>query len=249
MNEETESDSVTQQLQNKVDKIQLINAISKIPALTPPLRQEETGARDIALVQALSVNPRIADLFLEIRGLEYDNKSKQYVQVTRPIMNIEGAYRFCKLLKRLSQEIEWATYSEEELPLRIIHYFEENIPYFLFYGQKKDITILQKFSNELIIDPNGNIVNRQIFVKTTVIKYHEENDYDLHPSDFNYIISLLQNFIDTAFHKSKQGKYINTLGRTYGEDILKKALDTEKAMETKRGGFLEKFNPFPRDRR
>lgn len=206
MSEEQQvEETTTQKLQNKVDKLKLLNLTSNIHALTPPNIKEEDSSRDIALVKSLSVSPRIVELFLEIRGLEYDPKERKLVQITTPIMNIDGAYRFCKLIKRLAEEIEWASYSEEEIPQRIVHYFEENIPYFLFYSDL----------------------------------------YELQPSDFNYIISVLQNFIDTAFHKSKQGKYINTLGRTYGEDVLKKALDTEGRRPTKREeGFLAKYNPF-----
>lgn len=199
-----EEQSTTQKLQNKVDKLKLLNLTSNIHNLSPPVKQEEGTQKDIALVGALSVAPRIAELFLEIRGLEYDLKTKKFVQITRPIMNIEGAYRFCKLIKRLSEEIEWSSYGEEELNTRIIHYFEEAIPYFTFYSDK----------------------------------------YDLDPSDYIYVSSVLQNFIDTSFHKAKSGKYINTLGRTYGEDILKKALDTEGRPGKRDEGFLSKYNPF-----
>lgn len=194
----------TQEMQSKVDRLKLLNLTSNIHNLTPPRFQEDDGGRDIALVSALSVTPRLAELFLEIRGLEYDSKTKKLIQITRPIMNIEGAYRFCKLIKRLAQEIEWASYSEDELNSRIIHYYEENIPYFLFW----------------------------------------HDDYDLRPSDFNYVISVMQNFIDTSFHKAKFGKYINTLGRTYGEDIMKRALDGQERSFKKEDGFLSKYNPF-----
>jgi len=118
-------------------------------------------------------------------------------------MNTLGAYRYCKILKQ-AEEIEWASYSEEEINSRIIHFFEENIPYFLFYGE----------------------------------------DYDLSPKDFNYIITTLQVFIDTSFHKSKSGKYINTLGRTYDEGIMRRALDTEHMTKKQEEGFLSKYNPF-----
>jgi hypothetical protein len=218
--------SVTQELQNKVDRLKLLNLTSNIHNLTPPIKQEDDLTRDIALVRALSVAPRIADLFMEIRGLEYDQSSRQFIQVTRPIMNILGAYRFCKLLKRLAEEIEWATYSEDELPQRIIHYFEENIPYFLFYGQVEAFKISKEYvAEELILNDDGIIIHRSSLKLDENELMNLYESYDLHPSDFNYIISVLQNFVDTAFHKSKQGKYINTLGRTYGEDILKKALE------------------------
>jgi hypothetical protein len=203
--EKEETESTTQKLQNKVDKLKLLNLTSNIHNLTPPQKSEDDPTRDIQLVKALSVIPRIAMIFLEIRGLEYDVKTKQYVQVTEPIMNVLGAYRFCKVLKNIAQETEWASFSEDEINSRIIHHFEENIPYFLFWAE----------------------------------------DYELNPRDFNYVISTLQSFIDSCFHKAKSGKYINTLGRTYGEDILKKALDTEGNISKKKeGGFLEKYNPF-----
>lgn len=200
---EVEEPTTTQKLQNKVDKLKLLSLTSGIHNLTPPPQKQDDGTRDIALVKALSVTPRVAEKFLEIRGLEYDPKTKQYVQVTEPIMNILGAYRFCKILK-MAQEIEWSSYSEDEINLRIIHYFEENIPYFLFWSE----------------------------------------DYNLNPRDFNYIISVLQYFIDTSFHKAKSGKFINTLARTYGEDVLKRALDVGGAGSKKDEGILAKYNPF-----
>lgn len=202
MGKEIETQTTTQKLQNKVDKLKLLSLTSGIHNLTPPPQKEADGSRDIALVKALSVTPRVAEKFLEIRGIEYDPKTKQYVQITEPIMNMLGAYRFCKILK-MAQEIEWSSYSEDEINSRIIHFFEENIPYFLFWG----------------------------------------DDYDLNPRDFNYIISTLQYFIDTSFHKAKSGKYINTLARTYGEDVLKRALDVGGATK-KDEGMLAKYNPF-----
>jgi len=200
--EKQESETTTQKLQNKVDKLKLLSLTSGIHNLTPPPSKEADGTRDIALVKALSVTPRVAEKFLEIRGIEYDPKTKQFVQVTDPIMNILGAYRFCKILK-MAQEIEWSSYAEDEIKSRIIHFFQENIPYFLFWNE----------------------------------------DYELDPRDFNYIITTLQYFIDTSFHKAKSGKFINTLARTYGEDVLKKALEVEGGRK-KDEGFLSKYNPF-----
>lgn len=199
-----EPESVTQTLQNKVDKLKLLNLANNIHNLTPPAKHEEDTSRDIALVNVLSVSRRVKEKFLEIRGLEYDPIAKNIVQITEPIMNLLGAYRFCKLLQ-MAEEIEWASYAEEEINQRIVHFYEENIPYFLFFSQ----------------------------------------EYELAPKDFYYIINTLQVFIDTAFHKSKSGKYINTLGRTYGEDVLKKALDTgEQNRQNKDNGVLSKYNPF-----
>jgi len=199
-------ETTTQQLQNKVDKLKLLNLTSNIHNLTPPQQVNEDSSRDIALVNVLSVFPRIKSLFLEIRGLEYDPKDKVYIEVTRPIMNFAGAYKFVQILKHIAEETEWASYGEEEINKRIIHYYEENIPYFLFYAE----------------------------------------EYELSPMDFNFVETVLKCFIDSPFHKSKSGKYINTLGRTYGEDVLKKALDTNSGelRNKKNEGFLSKYNPF-----
>jgi len=199
-----EEESVTQKLQNKVDKLKLLNLTNNIHNLTPMENREDDSSREIALVNVLSVSRRVKEKFLEIRGLEYEPMEKKLIQVTEPIMNLLGAYRYCKLLQ-MAEEIEWASYAEEEINKRIIHFYEENIPYFLFWA----------------------------------------DEYELEEKDFYYVINTLQTFIDTSFHKSKSGKFINTLGRTYGEDVLKKALDTG-ATETKkeREGFLSKYNPF-----
>jgi hypothetical protein len=192
----------TQDIQDKVDRLKLINLTDNVRNLIPPQQRNEDPSRDIALVNVLSVSPRIKEKFLELRGLEYDPSKKELIQITTPIMNLEGAYRFVKVLK-MAEEIEWSSYSEEEINKRIIHYFQSNIPYYLFY--------------------------------------HE--DYELRPQDFGYIITTLQVFIDTSFHKSKQGKYINTLGRTYGEDFLSKAFSPPTKDTSKEEG-LSRYNPF-----
>jgi hypothetical protein len=204
MPEEQQEETTTQKLQNKVDRLKLLNLTDNIHHISSTAKPEEDGSRDIALVNVLSVSNRVKAKFLEIRGLEYDPVKKELIQVTDPIMNLLGAYRFCRLLQ-MAEEIEWASYSEEEINARIIHFFEENIPYFLFYRK----------------------------------------EYELNEKDDYYIINTLQIFIDTSFHKSKSGKYINTLGRTYGEDVMKRALDTGTSQQQqKESGFLSKYNPF-----
>lgn len=201
---EQEKRDETQIMQNKVDKLRLLGLTSNISNLSPPQQKIEDPLKDIALVKALSVSSRIMSKFLEIRGLEYDIEDKKFIQVTEPIMNMLGAYRFCKILK-MAEEIEWSSYAEEEINSRIIHFFEENIVYFLFWNE----------------------------------------DYELKERDFYYVITTLQTFIDTSFHKSKSGKYINTLGRTYDEGILRRALDSGGDQSNKKKeGFLNRVNPF-----
>jgi hypothetical protein len=206
--EENEGESQTQRLQNKVDKLKTTQLLRDLPShhLTPPNPKDDDPTRDIALVNVLSVSKRVQDKFIEIRGLLYDDKKKMFVQIRKAIMNSDGAFKFCCTL-RSAEEIEWASYTEEELPQRLIHFFEENIPYFLFSPY---------------------------------------DEYNLEPNDYDYVINNMQIFIDTSFHKARQGKFINTLGRTYGEDVLRKALDTSDSNQSKKkeGGFMEKYNPF-----
>ena len=206
---EEEEESTTQQLQNKVDKLKLLNLAKNIHNLTPPQSQQEDASRDIALVNALSAHPRIQRKVLEIRGLEWNQKKKVFEQIAEPRMNINGAKLVADILTTIAEEVEWASYSEEEIPSRIIHFYEENIPYLVFYHK----------------------------------------DYELHSKYFGYIINMLQVFIDASFHKAKSGKYINTLGRTYDEATLRRALDTNGSSQSnkKQEGFLSKYNPF-RDR-
>jgi len=202
--------SSTQQMQEKVDKLKTLNLVSNFHNLTPPKNDNLDSSREISLVTALKVAPRIREIFLEIRGLELDEQGKEYLQVTRPIMNFEGAYRFVKILKNIAQETEWASFSEDEITRRIIHYFEVNYPNFTFYCDQ----------------------------------------YELNESDFNYIESTLQSFIDSSFHKAKSGKYINTLGRTYDEGVLKKALETsgdQRQNNSRRENGLSKMNPLKID--
>lgn len=194
----------SQKLQNKVDKLKTLNLVSNIHNLTPPHKQEEDSLRDIALVNALSAHPRIQRKILEIRGLEWNPKTKIFEQVAEPRMNHNGAKLVADILTTIAEETEWASYSEEEINSRIIHHFEENIPYLLFYAE----------------------------------------EHELQPKYFGYIINMLQVFIDASFHKAKAGKYINTLGRTYDEGTLRRALDIDSQKTKVQQGFLEKYNPF-----
>lgn len=193
----------SQQLQNKVDKLKTLNMITH--NLTPPQIQQEDPSRDIALVNALSSYPRIQRKILEIRGMEWDIKKKKLIQITEPRMNHDGAKLVADILTTIAEETEWASYSEDEINSRIIHHYEETIPYLTFYAE----------------------------------------DYELDPKYFGYIMNMLKVFIDSSFHKAKQGKYINTLGRTYDEGTIRKMMEGEPQRKTKQdNGFLSKYNPF-----
>lgn len=196
----------SQKLQNKADKLKALGMLSQTHNLTPPDSGQEDPSRDIALVNALSSHPRIQRKILEIRGMEWGAKQKKLIQITEPRMNHDGAKLVADILTTIAEETEWSSYSEEEINSRIIHHFEENIAYILFYAE----------------------------------------DYELHPKYFGYIINMLKVFIDASFHKAKSGKYINTLGRTYDEGTIRKALETNtpNSPNKKDNGFLSKYNPF-----
>lgn len=199
-----EDNSVTQQMQNKVDKLKLLNLTSNIHSLTPPKDKNSSEENNVVLVQALKVAPRLAEDILMLQGRVIDPKTMEIKQVTRPIMNLEGIWLFFRTCKPLATETEWAAFSEEELPARLIHYYEQSFPYFTFWYE----------------------------------------DYDLDPRDFNVIETILQAYIDAAFHKARHGKYINTVGRTYSEDLLSKAINNDN--QTKKDEGFGKWNPFGR---
>lgn len=198
----------SQKMQNKVDRLKTLNLASNIHNLTPPQQQQDDPRREIALVNVLSSTPRVMKIFFELRGLEFDPKKKEFIRIVRPIMNIEGAYRFCMPFKTLYQEVEWASFDEDEIKSLQIHFFNENIPYFLL----------------------------------------NNDNYDLNPMDFFYVIFTAQTLITAAFHKAKSGKFINTLGRTYDEGVLRRALESGDTKIKESQGFLSKYNPF-RERR
>jgi hypothetical protein len=184
-----------------VDKAKAISLLQNLHNLTPPSTKEEDPSKQVAIIEALKVTPRLLYLFLEIRGIMWDDNKKESVQIVRPIMNLDGAYRFVKVLQHIAEETEWSNFHEDELNARILRHFENNYAYFTFW--------------------------------------HE--DYDLAPSDFNYINTTLMAFIDSSFHKAKGGKFVNLPGRVYSEDFLGKALREE---QKKPVSFIDKLNPF-----
>lgn len=90
-------------------------------------------------------------------------------------------------------------------------------------------------------------------INSRIVHHFEENifyilfnaeEYNLQSKYFGYIINMFQVIIDASFHKAKSGKYINTLGRTYDEGIMRRALDTGQLTKKQEEGFLTKYNPF-----
>ena len=196
----------SQRMQNKVDKLKLLNLTNNVHSLSPPQKGNEAPRDDIALITGLSVQPRLIKMCLDLLGKDVDSKGN-LIDVGEPVMNPLGVTRFKMICSVIAQETEWATYSEEEMPQREIYYFEENLPHFIFY---KDL-------------------------------------YELKSHNFNIVKNYLCVFIDAAFHKAKQGKFINTLGRTYSEDLLNKALSNEQTKKKKEDEWgINLLNPLRR---
>lgn len=196
----------SEELQKKVDKAKAVGLMNGLHDITPPSSKAINESGQIAIIESLKVTPRLKDIFMELRGLMWLESENKYVQVARPIMNIDGAFRFVKILQHIAEEVEFSNFKEEELDARILAYFEQNYPYFTFW--------------------------------------HEE--YELLPSDFNFVESTMMVFIDSAFHKSKSGKYINAVARVYSEDFLAKTLGSESEKKKKSQGLFSELNPFKR---
>lgn len=65
-----------------------------------------------------------------------------------------------------------------------------------------------------------------------------QKDYDLESRDFDYIYTTLLSFIDTSFHKGKNGHFARILTKTYSEDLMGKAI---KEQDKEKVGFLQKL--------
>jgi hypothetical protein len=189
----------SQEVSEKAKALALFNNVHN---LSPATSNKDEAQGQLAIIEALKVAPRLQNLFLEIRGLIYDERTKQTVQISKPIMNIDGAFRLIKIIQHIAEETEWANFPEDEIGKRIYFHFAQNFPYFTFY--------------------------------------HEE--YELDPADFSYVSTALITFIDSAFHKARNGKWINTVGKVYSEDMLGKVFNADK--EKKSESWLQKLNVF-----
>jgi hypothetical protein len=183
-------------LQKTVDKVKTLNLVNNSHNLTPPQKQDDRTS-DIMIIEALQSKPRILDVILQVKGQIIGANGKP-VSIRRPIMNSEGAAKLMFELMNISAETEYATYSEEEIPGRIILYMEQIYPRF---------TLWQK-------------------------------DYELESKDFDYLYTTLLSFIDSCFHKAKNGHFARILTKTYSEDLLGRAI---KDQDKKKVGILEKL--------
>jgi hypothetical protein len=85
------------------------------------------------------------------------------------------------------------------------------------------------------IGPRVILYMDQIYPRFTL--WHK--DYDLDSRDFDYVYTTLLSFIDSCFHKAKNGHFARILTKTYSEDLLGKAV-RDKEEKTKQT-FLQKM--------
>lgn len=121
------------------NKSKTLGAVSGIHNLTPPNIQPAEEEQKVAIIESLKVEPRLQDLFLEIQGLEYDPKKREIVQVARPIMNKDGAYRLVKIIKTIAQEVEYSNFHETEINQHIFHLYKENWPSFTLWNDEYEL--------------------------------------------------------------------------------------------------------------
>ncbi len=126
-------------LANTFNKAKVLGAVSGVHNLTPPQYDRELDSNKVAIIEALKVSPRLQEMFLEIQGLEYDNRKKELIQISKPIMNIDGAFRLVKICKRIAEEAEWSYYAEDEINVRILAYYSENYPHFTFWNKEYEL--------------------------------------------------------------------------------------------------------------
>jgi len=127
------------ELQEKVDRAKAIGLLNNIHNLSPPVAKSNENDNSVAIIDSLKVTPRLIGIFMELRGLMFLPEKKQYVQVARPIMNLNGAFRFIKVIQHISEEIEWSNFKEEEIDARIMRYFSTNYPSFTFWHEEYEI--------------------------------------------------------------------------------------------------------------
>jgi len=126
MPEETET-----QLQGKVDKLKTLSLLNNLHNLSPP-NKTEGSMNEIMVIEALKVTPRLQEIYLEIRGMA-EGKKGELVQVSKPIMNAHGAFKLVKIIQHIAEEVEYANYDEDEIPGRIVMYYNINYPYFTLW--------------------------------------------------------------------------------------------------------------------
>ena len=132
-------EDVTQQLQNIIDKTKTANLLQNMHNLTPPNKIAEVQFDQVAIIRTLESAPRLREIFLEARGLTWDDKKKTIVQITSPMMNILGAWKLVAICKKIAMEAEFGNFKEEDIPSYMIHFFNVEFPHFTFYHEVYDI--------------------------------------------------------------------------------------------------------------
>jgi len=132
-------EDVTQQLQNIIDKTKTANLLQNMHNLTPPNKIAEVQFDQVAIIRTLESAPRLREIFLEARGLTWDEKKKTIVQITSPMMNILGAWKLVAICKKIAMEAEFGNFKEEDIPSYMIHFFNVEFPHFTFYHEVYDI--------------------------------------------------------------------------------------------------------------
>ena len=136
---QTEQEKQTQHLQSTVDKAKTVSLLSNIHNLTPPVKSNEEDNNQVAIVKALESEPRLRQIFLEARGMVWDEKQKSAIQMSAPFMNIPGAWKLVAICKKISQESEFSNFHEDDIPQYMNHFYKTEFPAFTFFADEYEL--------------------------------------------------------------------------------------------------------------
>jgi hypothetical protein len=127
MEENSQTNSETERLQEIVDKAKTFNISNQ--ALTPPQNTPEEEIAQIAIIRALEMSPKKAqEIFFEVTGTALVKGKIVFVD-PNPLMNLLGGRRLLFDLKSWSEQ-SFGNIKEDDMGELMAHNFEEIWPYY-----------------------------------------------------------------------------------------------------------------------
>jgi hypothetical protein len=123
-------------------------------------------------------------------------------------------------------------------------YIQKNHAYFNQRGALKFVQMISHIAEEIEFSNfhEDELPSRLVHIferDITEMKINQEL-YDLETSDFNWVDSLYQTFVDASYHKAKGGKFINIVGKTYDERGIANILNPQQPQKQQKS-FIEKL--------
>jgi len=127
---------IQSQSQQVIDKVKALSFTGAVHSLTPPVNQNLDPGLAIAIVKALESDPILQEKVADLLGFMWDPDTKEAIKFREPVMNKLGIGNFIAVCKAISKDYEFSNIHEDEIPLRVLHYFKKNMPYFTVYHEK-----------------------------------------------------------------------------------------------------------------